>query len=433
MMTEEQFYKSWREESLKDGVLTIPESVTELPDRLFWECEEIRKVVLPANGVQIPDYLFHDCANLEEIKNFPPTYHIDEEFFDEETGENVHIVSDHPCEVADSAFLGCYKLFKDKHRIDEEGAVCFDIEGKSYYMGIPDSTPSFCGEMSALITKKYIESGLADKTAFCFQEKISRYGTDYEYVFENGALYNKTIGTWLLYLPDFCNKHLVIPEWVKEVDIRNCDLRNRCNDIRSLKFLGGTDLRSFCAASFEQLESIEFSDKHSVIPADYMFQAFCHCPNLITAKFGCPDCKLDKDVFSGSSSLQSLIGIEHNYNIYGGGIFNQGRVVSVLCDELHYPDGSEWLDDCWKIDILYLPKSIKYIEKPNEEEMDDRKRDWFRDFWSPVYLRVKTIVVPKGCKEYFTNLFYEDMQQYKDWWFDDELTKDGLEKKIVEA
>lgn len=146
-MTEEQFHKNWREECLKDGVLTIPDCVTELSERMFCGCEEIRKVVLPANGVGISDYLFMDCVNLEEIENFPPTYHIDEEFFDEETGENVHIVDDLPCEVANSAFMGCYILFKDKQRIDEEGGVWFDIEGESYYIGIPDSTPSFCGKM----------------------------------------------------------------------------------------------------------------------------------------------------------------------------------------------------------------------------------------------------------------------------------------------
>ena len=85
------------------------------------------------------------------------------------------------------------------------------------------------------------------------------------------------------------------------------------------------------------------------------------------------------------------------------------------------------------MDTLYLPKSIKYIEKPNEEEMDDLERDRYYDEWKPVYLRVKTIIVPKGYKEYYVNQFYEDIQQYKDWWFEDELTKEELEKKIVEA
>lgn len=51
-MTEEQFYKKWLEECLKDGVLTIPDCVTELSERMFCGCEEIRMVVLPANGVR---------------------------------------------------------------------------------------------------------------------------------------------------------------------------------------------------------------------------------------------------------------------------------------------------------------------------------------------------------------------------------------------
>lgn len=427
-MTQEQFRKSWQEECLIEGVLTIPDCVTDLSDWQFCGSEEIRKVVLPANGVRISDYVFCDCVNLEEVENFPPTYHVDEEFIDEETGENVHIIDDLPCDVANSAFCGCYKLFKDRQRIDEEGCLWIDVKGKSYYIGTPDSTPSFSSEMSELISNKYIESGLVDKTAFRFQEKINRYGTDYEYLFENGALYNKTQGTWLLYLPDFCNKHIVIPEWVEEVNILNYNLENKCNDIKSLKFLGGTDLGFLynvdSVFSFDGLESIEFSEKHTSIPASPYWKINGDFPNLITAKFGCPECKLEENVFQGSSSLQSLIGIEHNYTLYGGGIFHQGHLVSVLSDELHYPEGSEWLDNCWVSHVLYLPKSIKYIENnPNFKEDYDRG-------WEPTYLHVKTIVVPAGYKDYYLNLFWENLQAYEGWFED--IKREELSKHIVE-
>lgn len=420
-MTKEQFYKSWREECLKDGVLTILESVTELSERMFCGYEEIRKVVLPASGVEISDYVFHDCTNLEEIENFPPKYHIDEEFFDEETGENVHIVVDHPCEVADSAFLGCYKLFKNKQRIDEEGGVWFDIEGESYYIGIPDSTPSFCEEMSALITKKYIESGLADKTAFCFQEIINRYGTGYEYVFENGALYNKTNGTWILYLSNFSNKHLVIPQWVKEYvhyEPRTSVEYTRF-DIKSIRFLGDTNLESILSLC-KNLESIEFSDKHTRIKS----LTLCDAKNLVKAKFGNPQCFLETSAFERCYNLATLIGLEE-YSIYGGAIFHQGRVVSVLSTEVHYPDGSEWLDNCWVSHVLYLPKSIKYIENnPNFKEDYDRG-------WEPTHLHVKTIVVPAGYKDYYLNLFWENLQTYEGWF--DGITKEELSDKIIES
>lgn len=293
----------------------------------------------------------------------------------------------------------------------------------------------FCDEIAIIIIEKYQTSGLADKTAFRFQETINRYGTDYEYLFENGALYNKTKGTWLLYLPDFCNKHIVILEWVEEVNILNYNLENRCDDIKSLKFRGGTDLFFLynvdSVFSFEGLESIEFSEKHTSIPASPYWKINGDFPNLITAKFGCPECKLEENVFQGSSSLQSLIGIEHNYTLYGGGIFHQGHLVSVLSDELHYPEGSEWLHESLGASTLFLPRSIKYFDETHWKPVATVGFDM--EYWRLEYLRVNTIVVPQGYKEYFINLFYEDMQQYENWWFDDELSKEVLEKKIVES
>ena len=51
---------------------------------------------MPSNGIDIEDEVFRDCVNLEEVENFPPTYHVDEEFIDEDTGEKIHFVKDCP-------------------------------------------------------------------------------------------------------------------------------------------------------------------------------------------------------------------------------------------------------------------------------------------------------------------------------------------------
>ena len=268
--------------------------------------------------------------------------------------------------------------------------------------------------------EKYLKSGITDKTAFSFQEKIERHGTEYEYVFENGALYNKTNGTWILYLSSFSNLHLVIPQWVKEyVHYEpHTSVEYTRFEIKSLHFLGATDLESILSWC-KELECIEFSDKHTRIKS----LTLCDAKNLVKAKFGNPQCILETSAFERCSNLVSLIGLEE-YSIYGGAIFHQGRVVSVLSNEVHYPDGAEWLDNCWVSHVLYLPKSIKYIEN-NPNFKDDYDRGW-----EPTYLHVKTIVVPAGYKDYYINLFWENLQTYEGWFED--IKREELSKHIVE-
>lgn len=419
-MTKEYFNDNWHKECLKGGVLTIPDNLTELSGWEFHGCEDIRKVILPSYGIDIADEVFCDCVNLEKVENFPPMYHVDEEFIDEDTGEKNHFVKDCPYNVPSSVFEGCFNLFKDKQRIDEDGCVWLDIEGKLYFIGIPQNTPSFYDEICTFVMEKYLKSGITDKTAFSFQEKIERHGIEYEYVFENGALYNKTNGTWILYLSNFSNLHLVIPQWVKEyVHYEpHTSVEYTRFEIKSLHFLGATDLESILSWC-KELECIEFSDKHTRIKS----LTLCDAKNLVKAKFGNPQCILETSAFERCSNLVSLIGLEE-YSIYGGAIFHQGHVVSVLSSEVHYPDGAEWLDNCWVSHVLYLPKSIKYIENnPNFKEDYDRG-------WEPTYLHVKTIVVPAGYKDYYINLFWENLQTYEGWFED--IKREELSKHIVE-
>lgn len=421
-MTENEFYENWHKDCLKDGVLTIPEEIGSLDESSLCkgDREDIRKVILPRSGVDISNDAFASCINLEELENFPPAFHYDEYFLDEETGEYVHLVEDRPCDVSVYAFRGCINLYTEKQRKDEDGAVWLDLEGKSYYISAPKATRPFFEEMCTYITKKFLDSGLADMTAFSFHEKIRKYGVEYEYLFENGALYNKTNGTWILFLSQYSNKRLVIPEWVKEY-VHYAPSTSRRLDIKSLQFLGGTDLDTILPQlSDSALERIEFSHEHSLFKS-LTLHGFS---NLVEVKFGNSNSTLENNAFAACSNLTSLTGLE-GYTIYGGAIFHQGHIVSVLANEVRYPEASEWLDDCWVPHTLYLPKSIKSVES-NQNFKDDYERGW-----KPTYLHVKTIIVPAGYKDYFLNLFWENLQTYEGWFGD--VSKEELEAKITES
>lgn len=425
-MTENEFYENWHKDCLKDGVLTIPEEINTLDYYALCkgDCEKIRKVVLPLSGIHILNGVFEDCVNLEELENFPPKFHYDEYIVDEETGENIHFVEDHPCEVFPTAFQGCFKLYPEKQRTEEDGTVWLDMDGKSFYIGIPKSTHPFYDEMCTFITEKYLKSGIAEKTAFSFHEKITRYGVEYEYLFENGALYNKTNGTWILYLSQYSDKRLVIPEWVKEYVVHyapQTSIDYVYLVIKSICFLGATDLKTVLSwIGKSELENIEFSSEHTVVKS----LALCNFKNLQYAKFGNPDCTLERYSFARCDKLTSLVGLK-GYTIQNGAIFHQGRINSVLSNEVCYPEGSEWLDDCLVSHTIYLPKSIKHIEtNPNFKEDCN-------DDWMPTYLYAKTIVVPAGYKDYYLNLFWENLQAYEGWFGD--VTKDILKEKIIET
>lgn len=415
-MTYEHFKQHWHRECFKDGVLTIPDGVTELyEDTLshIGHIEEISKVVLPADGkMTINGEAFQGCKNLETIENFPPTYHWQEEFVDEETGDTVLLDREY-IHVCEEAFTGCYALFKDRQHIDEDGYICIEIDDKVYPVGYSESRKqTFAKEMTTFIATMYMASEEKNKSDFSFRKTICRYGNSYEYLFENGALYNVTNGTWVLYLPEYSNQHLIIPAWVMAPCCHfmtgGSFLKLFCK-IKSLKLLGFTDIDDLCHEHFDLLEEIQFSDKHSLIRSG----TFRYCPNLSTITFLNPECIIERDAFKGCSKLMSLVGLEPNYAIRGGGIFHNDRLLTALNDDIHYPDGAEWLDDIsLNPTALYLPSSIKHIEGQYYD-------DWNWNYeWAPVYLRTKRIVVSKGSKEYFVKLFYEDYGEDTIEWTD---------------
>lgn len=126
------------------------------------------------------------------------------------------------------------------------------------------------------------------------------------------------------------------------------------------------------------------------------------CKDLRTIIVEDDGLSIKRDSLNGCSALKEIRGLSDDYTIHGGGLFFKKRLWSLLCyKELHYPEGAEWLDDtaATRLDVLHLPASIKYIEKQQYQEWDDRE---------PVYMRAQKIIVPVGYKDYFIKLFMED-------------------------
>lgn len=291
-MTYEHFKHHWQEECFKDGVLTIPDGIDELhEDCCIVGNLDVYKVVLPQSGVEIYGPVFQECANLVSIENFPCVFKESCEIVDEDTGEFVSLEYERQMSVDEDAFKGCFNLFKDQQSIDEYGYVRLTIAEKVYPIGyVKNARCSFSKEMTALIEEMYDDSGIGEKQDFSFCKTICRYGNDYEYLFENGALYNKTNGTWVLFLPEYSNLHIVIPEWVRDIYFDDFLLYRQLGCIKSMRFLGETDLEAISDEYLAELESLELSDKNTAIRSE----AFCHCPKLKTVTFGNPESILEK-------------------------------------------------------------------------------------------------------------------------------------------
>ncbi|MBQ4268012.1 MAG: leucine-rich repeat domain-containing protein, partial [Clostridia bacterium] len=166
--------------TIQDGVLikyngneafvTVPDGVTGIGTRAFWNISELKTVKLPDGVDYIGDYAFYSCYQLQQV----------------EIPDSVKI-------IGEGAFADCYELSQEtKIRIQE-------IRPKSY--GAKQQTNEM--ENETMEEQKTSPKG-AEKT-LSMEERVAAARKNFQM---SGAVLTKYIGT---------DKKVEIPDWIKKI------------------------------------------------------------------------------------------------------------------------------------------------------------------------------------------------------------------------
>ncbi len=90
--------------------LTIPDSVTTIPQYAFYNCDSIKSVEIGNNVTNIGDFAFYNCDSIKSLKIGNNVISIGNNAFYDCDNLNEVVISDSVMLIGESAFAGCYSL-----------------------------------------------------------------------------------------------------------------------------------------------------------------------------------------------------------------------------------------------------------------------------------------------------------------------------------
>lgn len=130
------------------SVRFVSDKITEISERTFMNCKNLKRIALPVGITEIGKYAFADCENLKEIAIPYTTTRIGEYAFRGCSSIESIYIPEGVVEIADNAFLSCYRLNYVKfpnsiRRIGKDAfSLCdlnvMEMKLKAKYMGQAD-------------------------------------------------------------------------------------------------------------------------------------------------------------------------------------------------------------------------------------------------------------------------------------------------------
>lgn len=113
------------------STLIISESVERIGDKAFFDCEKLRKVIIPGNVKSIGNYAFCDCMRLEEVEILEGVVKIEYSTFQDCKMLKKVSIPRSVDYIGYRAFEGCETaaiiLRKPKNEFKDTGSLVFDV------------------------------------------------------------------------------------------------------------------------------------------------------------------------------------------------------------------------------------------------------------------------------------------------------------------
>lgn len=304
---------------IKNGKGIIPETITEIPDDAFENCEELKSIEIPASVTKIGSSAFFNCPNLTAVK-FPTTLEsIGECAFKFCMSLESIDIPDSVTEIGENAFESCHSLYKVRlsanlSAIESETFRDTPIEE----IDIPKNVKLIAGQ--AFSNCYYLHdvrlSNDIEIADSAFDRCLSLNASDAIYLNLYGNPHYKLIKVFphafRYSIPDDvveigrnvlegCDNidSIVIPDSVKTVH----EDAFSGSKIKMVKVGHGvTALPDYCFSDCELLEEVDISDSVSSIGRS----CFCNCINIKSIKLSDNVTFLGANSFSGCKNLQSI-------------------------------------------------------------------------------------------------------------------------------
>ena len=141
-----------------NGVCCIPDSVTEIGERAFFECRSLREVRIPDSVTEIGKSAFFECRSLREVR-----------------------IPDSVTEIRKSAFVGCYSArfivdSKNRYYSSKDGAL-FNKEAKTLIVGYPLVCNGMCSIPDSVTeVRNWAFDGCGSLREVCIPDSVKEIG-----------------------------------------------------------------------------------------------------------------------------------------------------------------------------------------------------------------------------------------------------------------
>lgn len=306
--------------------IEIPNSVLNIENYAFYECDKLAEVTFGSTLQMIGDYAFYRCYELANV-SFPKNLaHIGDGSFYECIGLRALDIPDATFHIGAAAFYGCYRLTDIKlgEKVATIGAGAFNGCSRLTSITIPKSVSTIgkdafagctslnhvnwnaraCGDFYAGYSNNAPFAGLNGITSIDFGDEVHKI-PDY-LCYELKGLSKVTFGKAINTIGDrafygcYYLTSVILPDNVKqlgEYTFYNC---SRLKEVELGKSLGV--IRSYVFYGCSKLESIVIP--HSTKTIGYY--AFAGCSNLRSATIGKGIQGIQSHAFSGCQLLTTI-------------------------------------------------------------------------------------------------------------------------------
>ncbi|MBR2445616.1 MAG: leucine-rich repeat protein [Clostridia bacterium] len=419
------------------GPVTIPDSVTHLPEYAFYNCRSLTAVILPDTLTEIGRDAFFNCYSLTKITIPDSVTAIGESAFLECRALRSIVIPDGVTELAKNTFAGCTNLVDVVigNGVTSIGDYAFDFCSNISCLTIGSSVTSIGNNVinGGSISLIYNNSDLQILPGASDNSGIAKYAD--LVIDKNGNLIHRSPSSELCYidtpdgfrfkkdrqyslvaylgdeetvtLPSNFNgksygieslsgiRHLIIPEGVTYIDyaaFKNCQILESVVIPGSVK-----EISNSAFESCPNLKTVTICDGVTYIGN----QAFAFCSSLTSISIP------DSVTFVGSNVFRFSALYEEERNWQDGTLIIDGGLVKLADDTVYFTNRDtrfvveDALEGCYQLKHMALSSTQLYaLDRPTNVEtvvLTKIEQSKVLDFGESILLTLKNIVIANGA------------------------------------
>ncbi len=341
-----------------DRNVIIPDGVKRLGNGVFWNCIDMISLVIPNSVTSLGGDTFYNCVNLENL-TIPNSIEVmgDNPFAN---CPNLELINNSTNFIFENGAL----YNKEKSRL-----IYYSIKNNADIFAIPDGLISIgkhafynCTNLKKIIIPKSV--AIMENNPFSNCPSISLENHTPNFIFDNGALYNKPKTTLIYYAINNTSKSFVIPDGVKIIgrhSFYNCCHLSSITIPSSVEIIGYNPFTNCSSLARINNNSPNYIYENGVLydktKTELIYYSICNplenfvIPNTVTS--------IGRSAFAGCINLKSVVIPDGVKSIAKSAFANCPNLTSI-----NIPSSVNSLEEwafynCSKLTSIDIPKHTK--------------------------------------------------------------------------